>query len=92
MSDYSDARDVYLANADYAEKGSANKAAAFVTACRKMIVLLPSEVQGGTSRTKADENLRQLREEMEQAQRWLASNGTNSVVVVHPSFANFRDY
>lgn len=91
MSDYSDARDAYLANADYAESASTSKARAFITACRKLIVLLPSEVAGGSSRTRADENLRQFRAEMEQAQRWLASSGTSGGVV-HASFENFRDY
>jgi len=93
MSDYTDARDAYLANADYAETGSTDKAAAFVTACRKLIGLLPSEVQGGASRTRSDENLRQLREEISEAQQWIDAVGmaASSAAVVHTSFCNFRD-
>lgn len=94
MSDFTDARTAYLANADYAETGSAVKAAAFVTACRKLIVLLPTATQEGESSSGFGGNLSQLRAEIDKAEGWLAANSTAPSVggVVHASFENFRDY
>lgn len=93
MSDFTDARAAYLANADYAETASVTKAKAFITACRKLIALLPTETASAENRTRSDENLRQLREEIKGAQQWLATNAVSTGGgVVHTSFENFRDY
>jgi len=94
MSDFTDARTAYLANADYAETSSAVKARAFVTACRKLIVLLPTESQGADSRTRMDENIRQFRAEIDEANAWLAVNDSATVTgggVVESDFSYFRD-
>jgi type IV secretory pathway VirB4 component len=93
MSAFSDAQSAYLANADYAETASVSKAQAFITACRKLILLLSSEIQTGDNRNRADENLRQFRIEMQDADQWLidtAAASANGGGTLHVSFEEFR--
>lgn len=96
MSEFSDATAAYLANADYAEVGSATKARSFVTACRKLILLASTEIQKDNNRQRYDENLRQFRAEIDKAEQWLSSSAASSATgggnggVLHTSFEDFR--
>ena len=87
MSEFSDANAAYLANADYAEVGSATKARSFVTACTRLILLASTEVQKGDNRQRYDENLRQLNIRLTRAEQWLS---TAQSAVYHPDFTSFR--
>ena len=79
----------YVDNASYAEDSSPTKAAAFVTACRILLLKLPAEAQqSGRMRARLDENLRQIKAEMDVAKTWLASN-TSVNRHIH---ANLNDY
>lgn len=77
----------YLENADYAEVNSPVKAAAFATACRKLLFLLPKRTaQGGGTELELDPE--SLRGELAAALNYAAS-GTGQYL--HPSFEGYRD-
>ena len=62
-------------NADYAETGSVTKAKAFETACRRLVVLLPSEIQGGGGQRQKNE-IEQIKSELDDVVTWLVTNDT----------------
>lgn len=71
-----DAREAYHDNADYVAAGSAAKCKAFITAARRLLVLLPSEAGNRVNNTRfqMDEIARQIGD----AQEWLAASGSSS--------------
>lgn len=78
----------YVDNASYAEDASATKAAAFVTACRILLLKRPQRVRHGNEEIelKPDEIRFQLRE----AQNYLANTGQHANGVTDLSFSEFR--
>lgn len=90
-STYADITAAYDDNASYAEDGSVTKAKAFVTACRLLIRKSPSENAISSDRLRLDENLRQYRREMEDAQAYIAAYDTSGTGgVTYSSFEEFR--
>jgi hypothetical protein len=65
----------YDDNASYAEDADAAKARGFLTAARILLRRLAGEIANGIDRVRLDENLRQIRAEITDCQRWLAANG-----------------
>jgi hypothetical protein len=61
----------YLANADYDEDGSLAKCRAFITACRSLLVCLPSRMARGQA-GNLEWNVEVLKGELDRAQEWLA--------------------
>ena len=72
---FEDAFADYLDNADYQEADSLTKANAFVTACRKLIAF-PEEIGKSGANTRYDKAT--FRQELEQARKWIASQGGSS--------------
>jgi len=71
MSDYSDAQAAYLANADYDTEADATKAAAFIAACRKLLLLIPKRSRHGSGEEiEIDPGV--IRAGLQAAQSWLA--------------------
>lgn len=85
----------YEENADYAEVGSAEKAAAFITVCRKLLIRLPARASQGSGAGGANEseyNTALISEQMKIAQRWIdaRSNDDGPPSVIYPDFSDFR--
>lgn len=76
------ARTAYLANADYADgAGDVTKAQDFRSACRSLLVLLPSSAQSsGAGATSTSWSLDKIAAELKTVEAWLASGvaGENS--------------
>jgi len=83
-----EAKAEYLANAGYAETGSVATAKAFVTACRALIVLLPSSSTSGPKR--ADFSVASIKEERDRAEQWIKANANASGRVRHFDFSDLR--
>lgn len=71
---------VYLDNLSYQTDSSATKAAAFIEACRALILRRPSRSSVGGSRGgfETDFDIAEIRRELAAAQRWLVANGTTA--------------
>jgi len=81
----------YDDNASYAEDASPTKARAFITACRLLIRITPKRAaKGGRGEGELELGVEFFRQEIRDAQRWLALNGTSAQPIKHPSFENFR--
>lgn len=81
-------RQEYVANASYEEDDSTTKAAAFITAARALLVMLPRVTigHGGDSEVQFDVALIKL--DLESARTWLGGRVTGSVR--HVDFRDFR--
>ena len=87
------AQEAYLDNADYDENASVSKARAFRTACRQLIVLLPSSAMRGAGSNQQAMGFRieEVRKALEAVECWLAVNDTSgNPAVIHPDFGNSR--
>lgn len=82
--------EAYHDNADYAETGSIAKARAFVTACRRLLVLQPSESANRETTTRFDMKL--IQQELEMARQWLAANDTSAADRASVTRADFRNF
>lgn len=85
----------YVTYADYESTGSQADCAAFITACRRLLVLLPS-VSSGPMSTSVEFSLDSVREALKAAQVWLAANPSSSTLdsspsVLHHDFSEFSD-
>ncbi len=84
----------YADNASYEEDASTAKAAAFVTACRLLLIRLPKRSNlGGKSGYEVESiDPAELRNEMAAAKQWLAVNRTSGVYgrTKELSFTGFR--
>lgn len=88
-------RQSYVTYADYEETGSQASCKAFITACRRLLALLPT-ASGGAQSTSFEFDVSQIRSELEAAQNWLATNQTSAdnaanPDVVHYDFSEFSD-
>lgn len=95
---FAEAQAAYLENADYAAASSLTKARAFVTAGRRLLVLVTTgRIPSGASLDFTG-NLDAVREQIRDAERWIAlqpdPSATDARVnggVRHFSFAGYRD-
>jgi hypothetical protein len=79
----------YLEFADYGEVGSVARARQFVTACRRLLLLLPKS--GGHAGAQLSLNPELVAGELARAQSWLAINDSASNAgVTHLSLQEFR--
>lgn len=88
------AQAAYLDNADYDEDNSVAKAKAFRTACRQLIILLPSSGMRGAGGNQQTFGFRveEIRPHLHACEAWLAVNDTTTnTSVIHPDFAFSRD-
>lgn len=81
----------YADNASYQEDQDPGKARAFVTACRILLLKLPSKSAHGRGGS-IELSVAEVRMQLEAAQRWLATSPAATNDVAHPTFQNFRDY
>lgn len=87
------AQEAYLDNADYDDTASTAKAKLFRTACRQLIVLLPSSAMRGAGSNQQTVGFRieEIRRSLEAVECWLAVNDTSdNPAVIHPDFGNSR--
>jgi len=91
-STYDEITAAYYDNASYEEDSSLEKAAAFITACRFLLRLIPKRTaQGGRGGNETEFDVTVIRQELLDARRWLAFSTTGSSGVRHVSLADFRD-
>ncbi len=92
-SSITDIKNAYADNASYQEDGSAAKCAAFITACRLLLMKIPTLVSAGTG-NQVQMETRLIAEEMRNAKAWLAtsSDAATGGGVIFPSFDNLRGF
>ncbi|MCP4571485.1 MAG: hypothetical protein GY838_03970 [bacterium] len=90
MSDFSTAQTAYLANADYDTEGDATKAAAFIAACRKLLLLVPRRARHGSGE-EYEIDPAVLRSELAEARSWLAASRRAAKGPRFADCSNFRD-
>ena len=78
----------YFDNASYEEDASATKAAAFITACRFLLLKLPKRARHA-DRNEIELEPGQIRNELLAAKAWLAGQAGSGVRFA--SFESFRD-
>lgn len=92
-STFAQVQQVYFANAGYMEDGSTAEAAAFITACRFLLLMIPnsSEKRSG-GRVEFDMTI--IRDEMRAAQRWLANANASEegAGIIFPGFDGLRGF
>jgi len=85
-------RAAYDENASYLEDGSAAKARAFITACRRVLMHLPKRVNaGGGGGEEVEMEVRVLQDQIADAQAFLTQSNLASAPKRHISLENFRD-
>jgi len=79
----------YFDNAAYEENASPSEAAAFITACRYLLLKLPKRIRdGGGYETELDPII--IQAELKAAQQWRRANVTSQRSVRYASFEGFR--
>lgn len=91
LKEYLDAAQLaYAENADYEESGSVAKAKLFITACRRMLGLRPSDISDATSRM----TFQSIEKQMNAAQAYVVANDTaapkNTSAITVFSLEGFR--
>jgi hypothetical protein len=86
-SSFDDILDSYLTNASYEEDSSTSKAAAFVTACR-MLLLMPKRAGTG-SRATVEMDVEQIKSELKAARDWIAANPSSEATLSRGGSRNF---
>ena len=92
-SSFAQVQQCYFDNAGYMEDGSPTKAAAFITACRFLLLMIPTRSEkrsGGLVQF----DMKMIQSEMQAAQRWLsnANAAEEGAGVVYPSFDGLRGF
>ena len=79
-------------NADYDANASVAKAKLFRTACRRLIVKLPSQASRGGAGGNQEFGFRvdEVRRMLQEVEAWLSLNDGDSHPVIHPDFQNSR--
>lgn len=80
------AKTAYLANADYADFTDTTKAKAFVSACRALMLLLPSKSM--EFQRSAEFSLSNLKTELEKAEAFIVAKDPGGSV----TYADTRDF
>lgn len=88
-------RGAYIENADYESEASPERARAFLTAARRLLVMLPASAVG-KDRSQVDFETSQIREEIKACQAWIVANPSttaqqNDPSVLHHDFSEFTD-
>jgi len=83
----------YETNADYREDADADKCAAFISACTKLLVKLPTRSSGGGA--ESEFNVELIEKQLDRAEKWLALHQSAGALVsdpqvIHPDFSGFR--
>jgi hypothetical protein len=86
-------RAAFIDSASYESDNDAALARAFLTAARRLLVMLPSSAVG-KDRTQVDFEMEHVRAEINACQAWLASNQTDSASAANPSvlYHDFSDF
>lgn len=84
----------YMDNAAYEEQSNVPMCRSFITSCKILMVLLPTQSKQG-SRHELTFDLKRVEAELEFARQWLATVGatllgTGGSAVTYASFENFR--
>lgn len=92
-TDLAAARTAYFSNADYEEAQSVTKAAAFITACRKLLAVpVTRTANGARDGNELELDPAEIRNQQADARAWLrgqrAAEGEN---VIHADFTGFRE-
>lgn len=82
-------KDAYLDNGSYEEDDSTTKAAAFITACRLLLIKLPKKAVKSAAEVELEPGL--IKAELTSARRWLATKGAVGGGVTHVDMRGFRD-
>ena len=83
----------YADNASYDEDGSVSKAKAFVTACRILLLKMPS-VAEQLGHARVEQEMSEIRRQLEAAQSYVATAAADAGgdgQVIHSDFGEFRD-
>ena len=88
-------RQNYVTYADYEETGNAASCRSFITACRQLIVLLPS-ASTGAQQTSVEFEIAEIRQQLAAAQQWLRDNPSSTdestnPSVIHHDFSEFTN-
>jgi hypothetical protein len=73
---FDEVADAYLDNADFEEAGSVAKAKAFVTACVRLLVLLPASASDQGSAQSFDQ--KEIQANKQRAQAYIAANASGA--------------
>ena len=82
------AETAYLDNADYAETLNVSKCRLFITACRKLLLILPSSVSKGANSMTNRIDL--IRDELREAQLWLEAHSEDDVSGPKVTLTSFK--
>lgn len=90
-----DVRAAYIDYSDYESESSPERARSFLTAARRLLVMLPASAVG-KDRSQVDFETQAIREEIKACQAWLAANPSttaqqNDPRVLHHDFTEFTD-
>lgn len=94
FSDVADAIASYQANAAYEEEADTAKAAAFITACRHLLLLQPKRTKhGGGSGEELEFDPTIVKGALEDAQRWLRNQAGGELAgsVIYADLQDFRE-
>ena len=90
-TELADAQTAYLENADYAEASSVTKAKAFVTACTRLLLLLPAMTRQA-SRFELQIDTKLIPEALKRAEDWIAAiSGSTASQVRGFSLTDFSE-
>lgn len=87
---YSTAKAAYLDNADFDVSEDVAKCRLFITACRQLLVLLPSR-SAGFQASETEFSTELLEKQLASAREWLADQDLAEEGVIHTSLEYFRD-
>lgn len=92
-SSFAEVKAAYMDNASYAEDNSVTKAAAFITACRFLTLLLPGRASKGRQQEiEFTANLETIEKQMNAASVWLdsANAGASGSQFTYADLRDFR--
>lgn len=81
-------RQAYVTYADYEETGSQADCRAFITACRRLLVMLPS-ASTGTQQTSQEFDVALVQKQLDAARVWLASHPSDTDAAANPDVIHF---
>ena len=91
LSTLAEIKAAYADNAGYREDDSPTKAAAFVTACRILLLRIPAMVtHGGKGMESTEFRSEVLQAELREAQRWVSQRNAATSSVRFADLTNFR--
>ena len=85
----------YVTYADYEETASQSRCASFITACVRLLALLPS-VSSGPLQTSVEFSVDAVKASLDYARNWLDANPSTTTqasnpAVLHHDFSEFSD-